>query len=80
MLPADSSSGNGTFAAPAEPGTSSVISQPAATEAENPVPAGQWESGGETGAIYIYATLMKGGEVIGWSVSGCCSLLAISKG
>lgn len=46
-----------------------MFDTPAAAEAANPVPAGQWESGGDTGAIYIYATLMKGGEVIGWSVS-----------
>ncbi|KAI7837152.1 hypothetical protein COHA_009029 [Chlorella ohadii] len=68
-LPQGSNS-NASFAAPAEPGTSAVFDTPAAAEAANPVPAGQWESGGDTGAIYIYATLMKGGEVIGWSNKG----------
>lgn len=67
-LPQGSGS-NASFAAPTEPGTSTVIETPGQTEAANPVPSGQWESGGDTGAIYIYATLMKGGEVIGWSVS-----------
>lgn len=73
-LPQGSGS-NASFAAPTEPGTSTVIETPGQTEAANPVPSGQWESGGDTGAIYIYATLMKGGEVIGWSVS-CAAGLA----
>lgn len=41
--------------------------------APTPHPArlpGSWEAGGSTGCILVHANLMKGGDVVGWSVSG----------
>lgn len=29
--------------------------------------AGSWENAGNTGVVFIYGTVMQGGEVIGWS-------------
>ena len=38
--------------------------------AQNPQPMGKWESGYNTGVVFIYASMMKDGEIVGWSNKG----------